>query len=78
MTPLCSVQKYGITVPLVALAGMVNCICPVNRPVSNCTPATAAGVNEPGVASLVTECCIASWFTTVTVAPGGTSSSAGE
>src|SRR6266568_175635 len=57
---------------------MVNVRVPVNCPVSKDTPLTAPGVKAFGVASLVTECTIASWFTTVTVAPGGTCRSSGE
>jgi hypothetical protein len=67
-----------MTVPGVAVDGMVKLALVVKAPVSNETPATAPGVKLFVALSLVTECCIESVFETLMVVPGFTDIAAGE
>ena len=66
-----------MTVPAVAVLGIVKVALVVNAPVSNWTPFTAPKVKAFVTLWLVTECCIESEFVTVTVVPGATDRLAG-
>jgi hypothetical protein len=72
IVPRCTVQKYGMTVPLGAFAGIWKLFVPENGPVSKDTPFTEPSLNVFRVDSLVTEWGIVSSLMIVTVAPGGT------
>jgi hypothetical protein len=66
-----------MTVPAVALLGMVKLPLVEKAPVSNWMPFTAPGVKAFITVWLVTECCIESTLVTVTVVPGATDKLAG-